>query len=96
MTAPYITLKFAFEAIPSELRFEVGKNGCELIERAEGGGFWIKIGRVTRYCADWRVNEYVREDPPPPDYKCKLCSKPFDSEHALKIHTGMRHGETRP
>lgn len=93
MNPPRLTLKYALPDLPSVLQFVEGEAGCTTITPTGHGGFWVIMGRVHRYCPDWRVDTFVREDPPPPDSKCKVCGKAFDGAHALKIHMGMSHAE---
>ena len=93
MNPPRLTLKFPLPSLPNVIQFVEGPN-CR-IER-EGTAFWVTIDRVTRLVAEWRVDEYVREEPPPPEYRCSQCSEQFETAHSLKIHRGMKHKETRP
>lgn len=94
MSPPRLTLKFPLPSLPNVTELIEGKN-CSRIER-EGGFFWVTIDRVTRYIAEWRVDEYIREEPEPLEHKCKVCSELFESAHSLRIHRGMKHKETRP
>ncbi len=93
MTPPRLTLKHPLSDLPGELQFTEGPE-CTITPTGHGG-FWLIIGRVHRYIADWRVDTYVREEPPAPEHRCKVCSEQFETAHALKIHVGMKHREVR-
>ncbi len=89
-----LILKYAIEGLGTELVFTVGKNADD-VTRAEGGGWWLKIGRVLRWVPDAHVQSMQREEPEPPDSKCKYCQKPFANSHALRVHIGRSHSEQR-
>lgn len=92
----HLTLRFALESMPDRTRYVVGQDGLTDIEGGPGAGLTLVFGRRRHYVADWRISEYIREEPPPPEHRCPICSELFETLHSLKIHRGMKHRETRP
>lgn len=79
-----LVLKYPREGLGKEVCYVAGKN-CDSVERAEGGGFWLRIGDSEHFVADQDVQAMQRSG-----LTCPGCTELFPSAHALKTHRGMK------